>query len=349
MAATHKSIHMKKLLLLVLIFCSSTIVFAQPQDAKQLHTTAKTFMRDGDYDNALLVLNKALQQEPSNIEMLLDLEFLYYLKKDYAKAMEVGKPLIERADADVMAYQMLGMTYKAIAEYKECTKLYKKALTRFPNSGVVYSEYGELLAMDKKDDEAIEQWEKGIESDPSYSSNYYNAIKYYSQQEKPDIFWILIYGETFVNLESYTTRTAEVKKVLLEGYKRLYSLPSLDAAIVNIKKPNAFEKEVLATLAKSNIIASDGISAESLMAIRTRFVLDWFPAANEKYPFRLFEHFQHMLKEGIFDAYNQWIFGAAASPAAYDLWIQAHDKEAEGFKKFQQSRVFKLPAGQYYR
>jgi len=340
---------MKKLLLLVLIISSAIVSFAQPQDAKQLQATAKTFMRDGDYDNALLVLNKALQQEPSNIEMLLDLEFLYYLKKDYAKAMEVGEPLLDRADADVMAYQMLGMTYKAIAEYKECTKLYKKAIAKFPNSGVVYNEYGELLEMDKNPDGAIVQWEKGIEVDASYSSNYYNAVKYYSQLDKPDIFWILIYGETFVNLESYTTRTAEVKKVLLEGYKRLYALPSLDAAIVNTKKANAFEKEVLATLTKSSNIASDGISPESLMALRTRFVLDWFPAGNEKYPFRLFEHFQHMLKEGIFDAYNQWVFGAAASPAAYDLWVQAHDKEAEGFKKFQQSRVFKLPQGQYYR
>jgi hypothetical protein len=29
-----------------------------------------------------------------------------------------------------------------------------------------------------------------------------------------------------------------------------------------------------------------------------------------------------MLKEGIFDAYNQWLYGSVANPDAYDLWIK---------------------------
>ena len=65
------------------------------------------------------------------------------------------------------------MTYKAIAEYKECTKLYKKGIKKFPKSGILYNEYGELLAMNKDLNGAIEIWEKGIEVDPNFSSNYY--------------------------------------------------------------------------------------------------------------------------------------------------------------------------------
>jgi hypothetical protein len=30
----------------------------------------------------------------------------------------------------VQTFQILGLTYKAIAEYKECKKLYKKALAK---------------------------------------------------------------------------------------------------------------------------------------------------------------------------------------------------------------------------
>ncbi len=340
---------MKKILLfLVLLVSLQGPTIAQPsEDPKQLYETAKTFMRQGDYDNALLVIKKAIEKDPSNLDMLKDLEFIYFLQRNYEKAMEVGKPLIERADADVQSFQMLGLTYKAIAEYKECRKLYKKALAKYPTSGVIYNEYGELLAMDKSLNEAIVQWEKGMETDANYSGNYFNAVKFYSQQSNPDLFWILIYGETFVNLESYTARTSEIKKILLEGYKKFYNTNDLNS---NIKGPaSAFEKETINTLSKSASIASDGINAENIMAIKTRFVLDWFHGNETKFPCRLFDHYQHMLKEGIFDAYNQWIFGAAANPDAYALWLKANDKQADAFKKFQTARIFKIPAGQYYK
>jgi hypothetical protein len=150
-----------------------------------------------------------------------------------------------------------------------------------------------------------------------------------------------------VNLESYTARTAEVKRVLLEGYKKLYAA---DLHVNNNpKKPNLFEKEVLATLNKNISLASKGIDAESLMVIRTRFVLEWFQGSQAKFPFRLFDHYQQLLKEGIFDAYNQWIFGDAANTENYEAWKKAHPTEAEGFKKFQTARIFKMPLGQNYK
>lgn len=341
---------MKKLFLL--FFLCTSIAFttiAQPeQSAKELYETAKTFMRQGDYDNAILVIKRALEKDPNNLEMLKDLAFLHFLKRDYAQAMEVGKPLIERPDADVPTFQILGLTYKAIAEYKECRKLYKKALLKFPSSGVIYNEYGELLAMDNELNNAIIQWEKGIEVDANYSSNYYNAVKFYSKNQTPDLFWIVIHGENFVNLESYTARTTEIKKIILEAYKKMYTNTDLTASIKN-KAASTFQKEVMATLNKSTAIAQDGISADNLMAIKTRFVLDWFEGNHKKFPFRLFDHYQHMLKEGVFDAYNQWLYGSVANAAAYDLWVKANDKHAEAFKKFQTARIYKIPQGQYYK
>jgi len=107
---------------MVLMF-AGTHVHAQTPDATSLHETAKTFLRQGDYENAVLVLNKALQQEPNHFEMGKDLLFAYYLKRDFAKALEIGKPLVERADADVQSLHMLGLVYKSIADSKEAEKL----------------------------------------------------------------------------------------------------------------------------------------------------------------------------------------------------------------------------------
>ena len=135
-------------------------------------------MQQGDFDNAILVLNRALTSRPINRELQKDLVLAYYYKRDYAKALEGAKALIDRDDADVVSYQLAGNVYKALEEVKEAEKMYKRALKKFPNSGALYSEYGELLWA-TKDYSAIEQWEKGIKIDPSFAGNYYNAALYY--------------------------------------------------------------------------------------------------------------------------------------------------------------------------
>ena len=83
-------------------------------------------MRSGDFDNAIIVLIRALQQDKKNLEMQKDLVMSYYLKRDYTKALEGVKTLIDRDDADVVCFQMAGNVYKALEEAKECEKIYKK-------------------------------------------------------------------------------------------------------------------------------------------------------------------------------------------------------------------------------
>ena len=123
---------------------------AQPDDPKTMHQNARTFMVSGDFDNAILVLNRALMQDKNNLEMQKDLVQCYYFKKDYVKAIEGIKVLTERDDADVITFQIAGNIYKALEDAKECEKVYKKGLKKFPKSGPLYSEYGELLWAKKR-------------------------------------------------------------------------------------------------------------------------------------------------------------------------------------------------------
>ncbi|HEU0063761.1 MAG TPA: tetratricopeptide repeat protein, partial [Flavisolibacter sp.] len=83
-------------ILLVILFNIPTITFSQDQTPQQ---TARTFMRSGDFDNAIVVLNRALQQDPNNLDMQKDLTLAYYYKRDYAKALDKVKPMLERDDA----------------------------------------------------------------------------------------------------------------------------------------------------------------------------------------------------------------------------------------------------------
>lgn len=334
---------MKKIVSLFLLSLATIVVFAQ-DDVKTLHATAKTFLVSGDYNNAIVVLNRALLLDKNSLELQKDLVQAYYLKQDYSKALEGVESLIDRDDADVMTFQIAGNVYKALEEVKDCTKMYKKALKKFPKSGPLYSEYGELLWA-TKDFSAIQQWEKGIEIDPAYAGNYYNAALYYFYTK--DKVWSLIYGEIFVNMESLSERGAAMKELLLKGYKeKLFTDPDL---MKDQEKNSEFAKAYLTVMGKQTSLTSKGVSLETLTMIRTRFILDWYANYAGKYPFRLFDYQQQLIREGMFEAYNQWLFGPVENLPAYDNWTKTHSEQYTAFNTFQKSRVFRIPAGQYYQ
>lgn len=336
---------MKKLFFFFVITTFLTTNSFSQDDVKTLHETAKTFMRSGDFDNAIVVLNRALQLEKNSLELQKDLVMTYYLKRDYAKALDGVKVLIEREDADVITFQIAGNVYKALEQVKDADKMYKKALKKFPRSGPLYSEYGELL-WSVKDFSAINQWEKGIETDPAFGGNYYNAALYYFYSK--DKVWGLLYGEIFVNMESLSERGAAMKQLLLQGYKeKLFA--EADIMKGEEKNKSEFAKAFLQTMGKQSSLTGKGITTETLTMIRTRFILDWFAKNSTKYPFRLFDFQRQLLQEGMFNAYNQWLFATSEDLAAYDSWTKANADEYNSFIAFQKTRVFRMPPNQYYQ
>ncbi|TAH01672.1 MAG: hypothetical protein EAZ16_11290, partial [Sphingobacteriales bacterium] len=107
----------KRFLLICFISLSFT---AAAQDAKQLHETARQFMLQKDYNNAILVLNRAVKLDSKNLDIAKDLGLNYYFAGDYNKALEIYKPLIEREDADDQCFQIAGDIYLALENPKEC-------------------------------------------------------------------------------------------------------------------------------------------------------------------------------------------------------------------------------------
>lgn len=333
---------MKKILFAVICLTFSVSVVAQQEDVEKLHENAKTFMRQGDYANASLILARALQMAPENVGIARDLAYDYYLQNESDKALNVLKGFLDNDNTDEQTYQLGGTVYQALGQVKDADKLYKKAIKIYPNSGPLYNDYGEML-LAKHDPAAIKQWEKGIEMDPSYGNNYYNACKYYYYTKEK--VWCLIYGEIFVNIESFTSRTAEVKDILLDGYKKLFADPNL---LDNTKYAKPFEVAFLTCMNKQNNVVLRGINPETLTMIRTRFILDWDKDYSDKFPFKLFQLQEQLLEAGLFSAYNQWIFGASQNLAAYQNWTGIHSEESQAFNKLQRDRIFKIPSGQYY-
>jgi len=328
--------------LLVFFLCTENS-FAQ-ESAAQLHDNAKAFTQQGDYSNAVLVLKRAEQLAPDDIEIKKDLALNFYLEKENDKALEKIKEVLDMDGVDDQSYQIAGNIYQALGQGPEAEKNYHKGIKKFSSSGALYNDLGQLEIELHNDLLAIDAWENGIKADPSYSTNYYNACKYYYLNG--DRVWSIIYGETFLDMEPSGSTSPEIKDLLLDDYKQLFADADL---LKNNKDKNKFTQAFLETMNKQMDVVATGITPESLTMIRTRFVLEWFNTYADKYPFRLFEFQRQLLQDGMFDAYNQWIFGASQNLAAYQSWTTTHSSEYEAFSHFQYGRTFKIPSGQYYK
>jgi tetratricopeptide (TPR) repeat protein len=196
------------------------VQFSHAQSATELQERARSFMQKSDFNNASLLLQRASIADPNNIEITKDLALSFYFQKEYKKGLEVIKTIIDKDESDDQCFQIAGNFYKQLDQAKECEKLFKKGIKKFPKSGALYNELGDLLWA-QKNNEAIRQWEKGIENDPSYSKNYYNACKYY--QLTADYVWSILYGEVFVNMEPLSKGSPEIKSILLESYKKIFT------------------------------------------------------------------------------------------------------------------------------
>ena len=320
-----------------------SVQFSDAQSAKELQERARSFMQQNDFNNASLLLKRASIVEPNNIEITKDLALSFYFQKQYEKGLEVIKMILDKEESDDQCYQIAGNFYKQLEQAKECEKLLKKGIKKFPTSGALYNELGDLQWA-QQNNEAIRQWEKGIENDPNYSKNYYNACKYYHLNA--DNVWSILYGEVFVNMEPLSTHSPEIKSVILESYKKIF-IEEL------VKKENAdqgkFSTAFLQTIHKQNLAVTTEFNAETLTMIRTRFVLDWSNEYASKYPSRLFDYQRQLIQDGIFEAYNQWLFGIVQNLTAYQSWVLEHSVEYNEFTHFQSGRIFKVPLGQYYR
>lgn len=335
---------MKQLFAAALLTAISTFSFAQ-NDANSLRESARKLMVSGDLATAISNLNKAIQIEGNNIELKKDLALAYYYDKNYKKALDVIEPVMKSDDGDVASYQLAGTIYKTMQDVKSAEKVYQEGLRLFPRVGSLYSEYGELLDIIQKPREAIAMWEKGMEVAPSYGNNYYNAAIYYYKQPYDKIYAIL-YGEIYSNMESMNPKTLTVKKMVLDTYKDLFSGTTLQSSINDSK--NAFAKAVLQSYAKQGNNTSQALTTEALGMIRTRFILDWNNAFAKQYPFQLFDYHTMLMKEGLYESYNQWMFGPVDNEDAFKNWAALHKEDYNRFTQYHSNRIFKMPPGQTY-
>ncbi|NOS85395.1 MAG: hypothetical protein HOP31_09675 [Ignavibacteria bacterium] len=341
---------MNKILTLLIIFLSFNL-YSQTDKEKALQYGREgiKLVDNGKIPEGIKLFEKASVLDPENIIYPYEIAYANYMIKNYDESISICEKLKNRADAIDEVYRLLGNSYDVTGNQTKALETYKEGITKFPASGKLYHEEGICYSGMKEYENAINSFQKGIEVEPNYSSNYYDLSKlyYFSEEE----LWALVYAETFINLERNSKRTAEISKLLYDTYKKGIIINNDNTSNVSFSKSpdmsgsklQLFETNYEMGFLLALTIADDkSLSLKSLSKMRQTFLKLWFEKGfNEKYKIGLFDYIKDIYDKGYGEAYDYYIMGYGDEDFVTE-WASKNKDQYSKFEKYYIANKLKL-------
>ncbi|MCE2865697.1 MAG: tetratricopeptide repeat protein [Cryomorphaceae bacterium] len=269
-------------------------IFAQENPASKEINEAIREMDAGNLTQSRVILEEVLQKDSTNYDAWYEYAYSYYMQKDYAKAVQIMQTQTDHPEATDQLWQMIGNSQDIMGNSEEALATYAKGLERFPHSGRLFVESGNIFLIKGETEKAIPYYEKGIQMDPEFPSNYYRLARIYCNS--PNNIWGLIYGEIFMNLERNTQRTREMSAILYATYQNAFLFGKDGVGTSFAQDMSPFTKAFESTMANA----------------AAQYQLSQFPV-------HLFEFWQSIDDMNFFEAYNYWIFNQAPNDQ-FEKW-----------------------------
>lgn len=346
-----------KIIGLIMFIMIGQLAFGQSDQENALKKAIKAveFIDNGKFDEGIKLLKEAQKLDPDRIDYPYEIAYAYCLKEDYKAAIKILEKIVDHKSVTDQVFQLLGNCYDLMGKSDKAFDAYDEGLKKFPNSGKLYLEKGNVYWGQKNYETALSLYEKGIEVDPSFPSNYYRATLIYCNS-KTEV-WGMIYGEIFMNLETNSKRTAEISKLLYDTYKSEIQFKNDTTISVsfcqlatmsinafddpgNVKLP--FGMMIYEPILMLSTVHEKGIDLNSLDRIRTRFIESYFKNGHDKkYPNVLFEYQYKILKAGHLEAYNHWLL-LKGDEEGFEKWKAANEDKWDKFVEWISDNPLKL-------
>ncbi|MBK7036908.1 MAG: tetratricopeptide repeat protein [Bacteroidetes bacterium] len=333
--------------IMFITFCQLTFAQTNEEKAYEKGMKAIELMDNGKIEASIELLEEAQKLDPDRFDYPYELAYAHYLKKDYKGAIKILEKVEKHKDVTAQLFQLLGNSYDMIGKPEDAIEMYEKGVKKFPNAGNLYLELG-IMQMGKEEyNKALDYYEKGIEVDPQFPSNYYWAARIYCNSSEE--VWGMIYGEIFMNLERNSKRTVEISKLLYDTYNSqiqftndtTFSISFSQNATINISDlsdPTKFKMPycigVYEPTLMLSLLAVRATDINSLDTIRSIFVDSYFTNKHdESYPNVLFSYQKQIKEAGHMESYNHWIL-MQGDLKGFDKWYDTHKTAYDDFTKW---------------
>lgn len=358
----HNALHSWSIALVVLLFLSPLLLVAQntnantptekdgvqkPSDAVINASKAMDFFNRKDYDNAIKYFREALKTDKDNTDYEYEIALAYVMKKEQDKAIAILQKIITSKTVKDNYYQLLGNLYAEKDDTAKARATYSDGLKALKKSGRLRMELGAMRLQEHLLDEAIDEFEEGIQTDPGFYQNYYWAAKSYSGTSEK--IWSILYAEVFANAQSGSVRMGEISRMYYEVNRKVFeefdqskqqmqfskaTKGATDASNLNQVSFEETVNSLMTTGAQEVKFNRDfEIPISAIDTIHTQFVKDWFARGwDKKFPNDILSRKKQLLDKGLLTAYHYYLMQFAKPLEAQD-YINKHKNE---YKKLEQ-------------
>src|SRR5690606_8562444 len=195
------------------------VIWSNPE-AESAYKDGKTKLSQGEFPAAIVAFRQALVLEPRVNVTRIGLAEAQMLNGANADAIATLQPLFDQHIADEHSYIISAMAHKETEGLKKAIKVLDDGLDQYPSSGVIRYELGTFYIEKGDAEAALKTWVKGINMNPNFHPNYYEAAYSYTYTIRP--VWSILYTEVFLNVENQTLRAADTRKILTDAYRKFF-------------------------------------------------------------------------------------------------------------------------------
>jgi tetratricopeptide (TPR) repeat protein len=338
-----------------------TYLFAQVANkqflAQQFLTEAISIAdKEQRYDDAVNLLLKARGLDSRNPTYSYEIAYMRYQQKKYAEVIKFLRPITRSAKANADYYHLLGNAYDLSGNGKRAERTYRRGIKRFKQAGSLYAEMGGLAYKRGNNDMAVDWWEKGIEQDPNFATNYYWASKLYCHSSEE--IWGLQYAELFMNLEPNGARNEEISQMLYEVYANALHPPT-DSTAASVSFSHKAQMYLLLNETQNDTLlpfqVAYNLDAEWAMPLPLRdkslntlywFRKDWlshyYAQQHDKYYNNIvFERQQDIAQNHHLEAYTYWLL-RKGKPQEFEQWLKEHPYTYKAFIEWFNNNTLRL-------
>ena len=335
--------------IMIIICAAASTLWAQAQRSvdfindndRLLVDSAMYLMDTGKARDAIGILDNLCNKYKNNYALEYERLYAYYLIGDYGFVATEGPKLYKHHESEPQLYQLVGNAQDVLGDPEAAVKTYDEGLKRFPNSGYLYLEKGNIHAMHQRYNEAVECYLRGVEVQPDFASNYYRLALLYAQSTEP--LWGIVYAEVVCNLQPGTERGEEMGKLIydlfqenikIEGENKLHVSLTQDNTIymnsdstdIQVPFPLMYEMGTMKSPALTEFMKTKKLTVAMIADLRKDALAHIDSVAPGYYNLSLLDFHRKLIKNGHWSAYNMWLM----SPGAEEETSQwAESKEGD--------------------
>lgn len=143
-----------------------TVTLEARQRAEQLYQMGSAHLNRGEYAVAAERFREALETDPSHLPARNDLAGIFYLQRDYGKAVEFYNEVLHRDAKYGAALRGVALAYVAQKQYADSRAALQRLLMVDPKDAEAWLDLGDVLFMMGSTPDARMHWDKAASVNP---------------------------------------------------------------------------------------------------------------------------------------------------------------------------------------